>query len=203
MNTLADICVFLIDNGKEHSQNSVYKDMMDIMSSFIITKSPWVKYIDFDNEINITEFKEFSKIADVEIDHNEKRKSHIKFSSITKDWNLSREVIYIFTFNGKIVKIGGSRNGYKKRCDSYLCGRHTIWRGLSGKCSVTNAVIYDTFEYYLKQGVCIEMYGCFLKNTDNTIQTYQVFESQYIQKYKNITGHNPILSKNSDPKHRL
>lgn len=60
------------------------------------------------------------------------------------------EWIYIFTINDHIVKIEGTRTCLKDRCISYLCGHHTTDRGKSGKCSGTNAYIYNTFYFYLK-----------------------------------------------------
>ena len=35
------------------------------------------------------------------------------------------------------------------RC-SYLCGQHVLERGKSGDCSKTNAYIYNSFVFYLK-----------------------------------------------------
>ena len=58
--------------------------------------------------------------------------------------------IYIFTINNYIVKIGGTRNGLKDRTNSYLCGHYILERGKSGKCSITNAFIYNTFDFYLQ-----------------------------------------------------
>jgi len=121
--------------------------------------------------------------------------------------------IYIFTVNEKIVKIGGTRSGLKGRAGSYLCGHHTTHRGKSGKCSVTNAYIYNTFEDCLKNNNTVKMYGFRIpdikvemsvwnKNITFSPQTYTVFETTALEQYKIECGNYPQLSDNSDPSHR-
>lgn len=116
--------------------------------------------------------------------------------------------------NGKIIKIGGSRTGLEKRTVSYLCGHHTLERGGSGKMSITNAFIYNTFEFYLKLGYKIEMYAFLIPKAKVNIeilgkiktidaQVYHVYESEFMSLYKKRTGHYPFLSDNSDPKFRI
>ena len=114
--------------------------------------------------------------------------------------------------NNRIIKIGGTRNGLKSRCSSYLCGHHTVERGKSGKCSVTNAKVYNTFEFYLNhiENVNLELYGYQLpvstknydiwgENVEIIVQTYHKYESMLLQKYKKQNGKFPVLSDNADP----
>jgi hypothetical protein len=91
----------------------------------------------------------------------EKKKTLIKFVPLisAKEFNENQEWLYIFTVNNKMVKIGGTRDSIKARCGSYLCGHHVVERGKSGRCSVTNSIIYNTFEFYLKLGYKFQMYG--------------------------------------------
>lgn len=59
----------------------------------------------------------------------------------------------------KIIKIGGTRKGMKGRAESYLCGHHIQERQKSGRCSVTNAYVYNTLHFYIKHGINIEIYA--------------------------------------------
>lgn len=143
-----------------------------------------------------------------------KRDTVIRFvKTITKnDWKYNCEWIYIFTYNNRIIKIGGTRTGLDARCVSYYCGHHTKERGKSGDCSKTNAKVYNTFEFYLKniENTQLEMYGYKLPKSTKTekvwgydttfeVQTYHKYESLLLQKYKTQNGKYPILSDNADP----
>lgn len=154
-----------------------------------------VKTIDFSKELFIDDFSgEFEYVANVFLDSSSERKTVIRFESVvSKDkWMKKNRILYIFTMNDRVVKIGETRSSLKNRCASYLCGHHTMHRGKSGKCSETNAYIYNTFEYYLLNGVEIKMYSLLIP--DDT--TNHEFEGKYIQRYKSMTTHLPLLCNN-------
>jgi len=182
----------------------------------------WIKEIDIDKELDFEKFKhndKFIKVADIipdeELDekkNKKKRKTDILFSPVItrKKWNSKAEWIYIFVMDNKIIKIGGTRTGLFGRCSSYLCGRHVPERGKSGDCSKTNAYIYNSFIFYLKNDYKIEMYGyelpqsflemnIFGEMTKVEAQTFHAFESRCLEEYKKETGRYPILSCNADP----
>jgi hypothetical protein len=185
----------------------------------------WIKRIPIYKTVLFTEYhknKDFVYVADIILDNEtytsgkKKRRTLIQF--IPKipiyEFNEKREWLYIFTINGRIVKIGGTRVGLQGRTASYLCGHHVKERGKSGDCSKTNAFIYNTFVFYLEQGCKIEMYGYPLQKKEYTVylfdekitipvQTYHVYESVYLQKYKQEYHDYPFLCDNCDPNYKL
>jgi hypothetical protein len=152
----------------------------------------------------------------IQTPEGEKRQTVITFEPVIPNQDWSDKIaqwIYILTINNRIVKIGGTRNGLKQRTGSYLCGHHTEDRGGSGKCSVTNAYLYNTLDYYIRNGSQVKMYGYRIpsvqvtidiwgSNTNVEAQVYNAFESKAMNAYHHETGHNPQLSDNSDPVHR-
>lgn len=183
--------------------------------------SKWVKNLNlnedgvhFKNYNNKKYFKEIGKIIlDDETTYNgsKKRKTLIKLETMIEEKEYSsdkNEWIYILTINGEIVKIGGTANGLKKRMASYLCGHHTQDRGRSGKCSVTNAYVYNTLYHHLKiKNNIIKMYGYLLpkkeikinvlgKNKNVYPQTYHLYEADFIENFVHVYGKFPQLSKN-------
>jgi hypothetical protein len=182
--------------------------------------SKWIKQIDLSKEITFEEFSlhnHFTHVANViQTPQDVSRQTVITFEpTIPKEqWNeQTAQWIYILTINSRIVKIGGTRNGLKQRTGSYLCGHHTEDRGLSGKCSVTNAYLYNTLDHYIRNGSQVKMYGYRIPSVQVTVdiwgsskvieaQVYNAFESRAIDSYRRNTGHNPQLSDNSDPLHR-
>ena len=189
-----------------------------------IQKEPtkkWIKEIDISKELHFESFKHYDKfikvadiIEDTEINKkgDKRRKTEIMFKPVIEKskWNSKAEWIYIFLMDNKIIKIGGTRTGLSGRCGSYLCGQHVPERGKSGDCSKTNAYIYNSFVFYLKNKYKIEMYGyelphsflemdIFGKTTKVEAQTFHAFESRCLEEYKKETGKYPILSCNADP----
>lgn len=184
----------------------------------------WIKLIDFENTIEFNKYnniKDFVKVADIKIDNEKKddgvkkRKTVIQFipSISDSEFKSKNEWIYILTIGGKIVKIGGTRDGLKGRVGSYLCGHHIQERGKSGDCSKTNAYIYNTFDFYLNLGFEIEMYGYKLPNKEFEIeilgkktmvkaQTYHAYETIYLEDYKNNYKSYPQLSDNCDSNYK-
>lgn len=179
-----------------------------------------IKLIPFNKELFFKEFdlhKKFKKVGkivqDNELNNKGKKKRCTVISFIPDDldeWNKRNEWIYIFTINDRIVKIGGTRVSLKDRTTSYLCGHHITERGRSNKCSVTNAYIYNTFDFYLQNDYEIKMYGypipeCKIKvdifddSIDIRAQVYHEYEAKCLQEYKKQNGRYPYLSDNSHP----
>jgi len=192
-----------------------------------LPNSNWIKEINLEDELNFDDFHlshRFHKVADIVIDNETKSDGTPKRQTVIlfryngiisrSDWNNKDEHLYIMTMNEKIIKIGGTRNGLKARAGSYLCGHHTVERGKSGKCSATNAKIYNTFEFYLNnvENTNIELYAYKLpikmatiriedEETDVVAQTYHKYESIFLDRYKRQSslGQYPVLSDNADP----
>ena len=188
----------------------------------------WIKIIPQAKTIKFDDYnrKEYFKlVADIILDDevyaSGKKQGEIKRNTVIrfvptipmKDYKDKDEWIYIFVLDGNIVKIGGTRTGLYNRTASYICGHYTTERGGSDKCSVTNAFIYNTFEFYLKHGSKIQMYGYKLpkynitidilgKNEEIFVQTFHAYESVFMADYKKKYKHNPFLSDNSDPDYK-
>lgn len=173
------------------------------------TLIPFEKYIG-DQRLKIR--SNIVKIADIVIDNSQRRNSMIEFKSVIEKEKFMKksEWIYLFTIDGKVVKIGGTRNGIHQRSLSYLTGHHTKERGKSGYCSNTNAYLYNTFIHHLLKEQPVEMYGYELPESkftieifdelrEFTVQTYHAYESfflsDFMKKYKSF----PPLSDNCDP----
>ena len=195
-------------------------------------KSPfkkWIKLIPFDESVSIDEYDKkdyFKLVADIVLDDeviesgvnkgNKKRVSVIKFKPTISNTEFSKqnEWLYLFVINDKIVKIGGTRTSLKGRVGSYICGHYIKERNGSGSCSNTNGFIYNTFEFYLKLGYKVQMYGFEIPHTSFTVnifdkevqvaaQTYHAYESTCMGEFKNKYNKYPILSDNCDPTYRL
>lgn len=182
--------------------------------------SKWVKLIDLTKEIQFEKFSlsdKFIHVANIiATPKDANRKTIITFNPVIDKSRWKEETaqwIYILTINNHIVKIGGTRNGLKNRTASYLCGHHTEDRGKSGKCSVTNAYIYNTLHYYITDGNEVKMYGYRIpdikvyvdiwgNHIEVDAQVYNAYESVAIKKYLDEVGHQPQLSLNSDPNYK-
>ena len=184
-----------------------------------IARDKWSKDINTDDLLSIDDFNNvcgnvFKKAANITLDFS-KRQTVIQASSIDNDdWKKKCEKIYIIVKDGKIIKIGGTRNGMKARFGSYLCGHHVVEREKSGKMSVTNAHLYHSIENdLLKSDSKWEFYTWTLPVLEQKItifdietkiiaQTYHVYESCCIKKHKEIIGKIPILCDKSDPTYK-
>lgn len=193
-----------------------------------LLKKKWIKLIPTDKTIPFDDYTRknyFIRIANVVLDNElftsgknqgkKKRNTLIQFvpTISTEAFNKKTEWLYLFVINGMIVKIGGTRTGLRGRVASYLCGHHIKERGKSGDCSKTNGFIYNTFEFYLKLGCKIQMYGyelpkseiaieIFGKETKIKVQTYHAYESTFLEDYKKNYNEYPILSDNCDPDYK-
>jgi len=145
------------------------------------------------------------------LDDDEKRQTTLKTQPIGPAeavvFNDTAEVLYAIVRNGRIVKIGGSRNGMKSRWASYLCGHHVAERGKSGKMSVTNAFLYHTIEQSLLNGdeweiwvhrlprvaVVVDVFGV---QTEVEAQVFHKYEAAAMAKFEDLAGFKPGLSAN-------
>ena len=201
-------------------------DIKEAYESSLLKK--WIKLIPFGKTISIDDYERmnyFIPVADIVLDNDivsigkkqgtKKRNTMIQFvpTISNNDFNKKNEWLYLLVINDRIVKIGGTRTGLKGRVSSYLCGHHVEERGKSGDCSKTNGFIYNTFEFYLKLGCKIQMFGYELPKTEITIeifgketkitaQTYHVYESTFLEDYKKKYNEYPILSDNCDPDYK-
>ena len=188
----------------------------------------WIKLIDENKTIKMEDYNRkdyFVKVGDIVLDNDiaekgakigqKQRKTVIKLEPTinNEDYKKKAEWIYIFLINGRIVKIGGTRDGIKGRFGSYLCGHHIPERGGSRDCSKTNGFIYNTFEFYLNLGCKVEIYGyeipveeikrvVFGKEITIKIQSYHGYESVLIGEYSKTYGFVPILCDNCDPDYK-
>lgn len=187
----------------------------------------WIKLIPIDKTVPFEEFTEkgyFAQVADIVLDTdvNEKGKKlgEKKRNTLIKLANYDEEIIkqksewiYMMIINGRIAKIGGTRDGIKGRFGSYLCGHHIPEHGKSGKASETNKYIYNTLYFYLQLGCEIKLYGyqlpveeivrnVFTKEVRIRVQTYHSYESILIDNYKKRYGNIPYLCDNSDPDYK-
>jgi hypothetical protein len=186
--------------------------------------SRWIKNVPFETCPPIADYnniRHFIKVADIVEDKDVKkngdrrRKTVIKAVPVisTEEFKAKQEWLYIFGIDGYIVKIGGTRDSLANRFASYLCGHHIPERGGSGKCSVTNAHIYNTFAHYLSEGRTITMWAYKLPGVrvtqtilgvehTFTVQTYHKYESLFLQDFKAKYGAFPFLSDNADPEYK-
>lgn len=185
--------------------------------------SKYIKPIPRNRTIEFAAFEHkgyFTCIADIVLDKEvnsrgeKKRQTLIKLDNFVKEMiEGKKEWIYIICINGLIVKIGGTRNGFKERFGSYLCGHHITERNKSGKASETNKYVYNTLYFYLEMGCEVKVYGYELPVYEMKVdmwgdeeiiktQTFHSYESSIINKFKKQTGFIPFLCDNSDPEYR-
>ena len=187
----------------------------------------WIKPIPYDKTIRFEDYhrkEHFIPVADIVLDTEmatkgkkagkKQRLTLIQFvPTVKKVFNKETEWLYLFLINGRIVKLGGTRNGLKMRAGSYLCGHHVKEHGKSGDMSKTNSFIYNTLLFYLQQGCKVEMMGYELPRREITIeifgkdtvvvaQTYHAYESKFLDDYKKKYREYPFLSDNCDPAYK-
>jgi len=156
----------------------------------------------------------FHKVADVLPDYSKVVQDIKPVPLNKKEFSQEKEWIYLIMVNGYIVKIGGTRTGLGKRWNSYACGHYCIERGNRGKCSETNANVYNTLCAFIRQrGWKVELYGypvkpvkhklhMFGEEMEVPVQTYHVYESKILGDFERKYGSMPYLSLNSDPNYR-
>lgn len=211
-----------LENTKNDISNLTIKEINEKINND--KTKPWIKLICNKETILFENYKRksiFNLVANIVLDDeknkygNKKRNTIIKFVPVIShdEFNESSEWIYILTINDKIVKIGGTRTGLKNRTVSYLCGHHIKERNKTGKCSITNAYVYNTMVFYLNNKCNVKMYAyklpkneieidMFNKKHKISIQTFHAYESIIINDYQQTYGMIPVLTDNSDPKYK-
>ena len=170
---------------------------------------------DFSNELSIDIFLKygFYKICDAGLKPEYRFRDNPEVNPIQynvvkgleEKYDSYRELIYAIVIDGKIVKIGGTYTGMKKRHGSYNCG--TRKARAKGTCSVTN---FDITEYQftaLRQGKTVEWYVFDVPLAETTInlpwgdeikydaKTYMKYESSLCHKYASLRGAVPPCNK--------
>jgi hypothetical protein len=208
-----------IEKGENsHERRRKYKHMRKIKLGKIARKK-WKKPINFGinkkisiEELNKLELNKFEKRANIITDDNPNKRTLLKaVPSNPSTWKQINEHIYVLTRNDVVVKIGGTRNGLHKRWNSYLTGfcvperKKTNGDYYPGKMSVTNAYLVHTMEHDLLNhnsvweiwswalpaiSTSIKIFG---DDKTHTIQTFHIYENEYFDKFKDISGGMPIL----------
>ena len=172
---------------------------------------------DFSNELSIDVLLKygFSKICDATLKAEQRFLDNPEVNPIQyipvkgkkEEYESYRELIYAIVIDRKIVKIGGTYTGMKKRHGSYNCG--TRKARAKGTCSVTNFNITETQYAAILDGKKVEWYVFDVPLAEATInlpwgdeitynaKTFYKYESSLCAKYAELTGHFPILSDNA------
>lgn len=172
--------------------------------------------IDLSNELEVDSFFKygFYKIADASLKSKERfiknpevnPIEYIVVPGLEEKYKEYCELIYILAFDGKVAKIGGTYVGMKGRHQSYNCGTRKARK--KGTCSVTNFNITESQYTAIRDGKEVEWYVYDVPLAQATLnvwgeefqysaKTYYKYESSLCEKYKELTGHYPILSSNS------
>jgi hypothetical protein len=174
-----------------------------------------------DQELTIDEFLDkkkinsFYKICDCKLKTEEdySKASAIPFryvplKSVEHRYNKKGEVVYIITFDSYVVKIGFTTDGMCNRQISYCAGNRNTRK--KGTPSTTNFHITEAIYTALRDGKKVEWYAYDVDPKEIEVdyfgtgkyRTVKVsygsqLEADLIQDYVDLTGHRPILSKNS------
>jgi len=173
--------------------------------------------IDFSQELPIEQFLNygFYKIADAILKPEERfiknpevnPIEYVVVPGLESKYNQYRELIYALCVDGQIAKIGGTYVGMKGRHSSYNCG--TRKARSKGTCSVTNFNITEVQYAAIRDGKKVEWYVFDVPEAEATVnppwcegvsykaKTFYKYESSLCEKYKQLTGHFPLLSSNA------
>lgn len=172
--------------------------------------------IDLSQELSIQEFLKygFYKIADAVLKPEERFIKNPEVNPIEyrvvpgleQKYDEYRELIYILAIDSKVAKAGGTYVGMKGRHQSYNCG--TRKARTKGTCSVTNFNITEAQYAAIRDGKSVEWYVFDVPPAEATInvwgeevtynaKTYYKYESALCEKYRQLTGHFPLLSSNA------
>ena len=88
--------------------------------------------------------------------HPNKRKEKLEVHSKTEANLPARGLVYVLCIDGKILKIGCTTMAFKKRVQSYNCGRRHF--RANGTCSTTN---YFILQSLLNIGKTVDVYAYF------------------------------------------
>ena len=173
--------------------------------------------LDFSQELSIEEFFKygFYKIADAVLKPEERfiknpevnPIQYLVVPGLESKYNQYRELVYGLCVDYKIGKFGGTYVGMRGRHSSYNCGTRKARN--KGTCSVTNFNITEVQYAAICAGKKVEWYVFdvppaeevvttpWAKPVSYTTKTYYKYESTLCEKYKQLTGHFPLLSKNA------
>ncbi len=101
----------------------------------------------------------FNKLCTIKPDiENEK----IEIENIKDEDNNRKGLVYLFVINGNVVKIGSTITTFKKRVQSYNCGKKSYRK--NGTCSTTNYFTLQTFLNFYREddNINIEVYSFFV-----------------------------------------
>lgn len=185
----------------------------EIIEEFRIDETNELSIEEFIQKANLTKFN-FYKIADSGLKDKKKFDKNPEVNPIAytavdhliDTYRHYKECVYILTVNGKVVKIGGTYTGMAKRHQSYNCGTRKARD--KGTCSVTNYHITEAQYTAIRDGKTVEWYVYDVPAQEVEVpiwdepkkvcpKLYTYYEASLCEKYKNITGHRPILSKNA------
>jgi hypothetical protein len=162
------------------------------------------------NELNITEFVDGLDVIPIGVAQLASNKSALyTVEPIDKDnemFNKRQELIYFLTFNGRIVKIGGTSTGFKSRIGSYYCG--TRANRERGTCSTTNYHVSEAIYAALVENKEVRFYAYFVPPVTKIVDvlgmkkeipclTWQAYEDRFLSIYKDTNHTYPPLSKNT------
>lgn len=174
-----------------------------------------------DQELSVEEFlsktgiSSFYKICDCVLKTQEdyiKTNSvpfrYVPLKHVEEKYKQRGEVVYFIVFDGDIVKIGCTTDGMKKRHASYCAGNRNTRK--KGTPSTTNFHVSEAIYTALRDGKKVEWYAFDVEYREIEVDYFGTgkrqivkvsyssqLEAKLIQEYVNLTGHRPILSKNS------
>lgn len=172
--------------------------------------------IDLTQELSINEFLHygFYKIADAVLKDQKRFEKnpevnpidYVVVPGLENEYEEYRELIYIIAIDNKVAKIGGTYVGMKGRHCSYNCG--TRKARAKGTCSLTNFNVTEAQYVAIRDGKSVEWYVYEVPLAEATInvwdesftynaKTYYKYESVLCEKYRQMTGHFPLLSSNA------
>lgn len=172
--------------------------------------------IDFSQELSVQDFVSygFYKIADAVLkpEHRFIKNpevnpiEYVPVPGLEQKYSQYRELIYILAIADKVAKIGGTYVGMQGRHQSYNCGTRKARN--KGTCSVTNFNVTESQYAAICDGKKVEWYVYDVPLAEAVInvwgeevkynsKTYYKYESALCEKYKQLTGHFPLLSSNA------
>ena len=152
--------------------------------------------------------KGFTKFADMTLDSNVKPGVRLTYKPYieTKEWTKYRNMLYVISIDGRIVKIGMTTTGLSKRWGSYNNGTPEIREG-KGSGSTTNYNVVQPLKIAIEEGRNVEWY-CWappVKTYTNEAWGYteevqakdpEWYENLLLTMYEEEFGKKPHLSSN-------
>jgi hypothetical protein len=165
--------------------------------------------VDEQTELNLTDFVDGLDVIPIGVAKLTTNKAALyKVNPVTEDGTFSKrqELIYFLTFNGKVVKIGGTSTGFQKRMESYYCGTRANRK--RGTCSTTNYHVSEAIYAALVENKDVKFYAYIVPPVTKTVDvlgvskeipclTWQAYEDRFLSIYKDSNNTYPPLSKNT------